>query len=98
MEYCYIRDDQATLRGRTVVFLNEERTEAALYTEKKTKCIFEKMETAEIEGQQVLVGDNKLYLADPRWVDKKYSQTLYVYASRNDARRDILRMKKKDNE
>jgi hypothetical protein len=87
------------IRGRTVVFLNEERTEAALYTEKKTKCIIEKMEKVTIEGQEMFVGDkDKLYLPDPNYKDKTYSQTLYVYASRNDAKRDMLRIKKKANE
>ncbi|MFA5037205.1 MAG: hypothetical protein WC479_08530 [Candidatus Izemoplasmatales bacterium] len=94
MEYTYIRDNHATLRGRTVAFLNEERTEAALFTEKMTRQIIEKMDTIEIEGQKVLVGDNKWYLADPNWKNKQYPQTLYVYASINDAKRDIIRKKK----
>jgi phage terminase large subunit GpA-like protein len=95
MEYTYIHGNESMpIRGRTVVFLNEERTEAALYTEKKTKCLIEKMDTIEIEGQKVFVGDHKWYRSDPNWVDKTYSQTLFVYASINDAKRDIIRMKK----
>ncbi|MFA5037741.1 MAG: hypothetical protein WC479_11275 [Candidatus Izemoplasmatales bacterium] len=96
MEYTYIHGNESMpIRGRTVVFLNEERTEAALFTEKKTKCLIEKMDIVEIEGQKVLVGDkDKFYLPDPNWTDKTYSQTLFVYASRNDAKRDIIRKKK----
>jgi len=93
MEYTYIREEQSLpIRGRTVVFLNEERTEAALYTEKKTKCLIEKMEKVIVEGQELFIGDRgKLYLPDPKWhkTDKQYQQMLLVYASEGDARRHL---------